>query len=162
MFVRCVGLKSKSSKSLSPIQNALLSHAVGKPCRLGCAFQPNKIWNVGLLGFVPQPNLRYYDDLKKKTVAELRDIAKATEHEALKGYTQLNKDHLIDALCSALNLAKHALHEVVGLDKTGIKARIQALKTKRAAALEAHDSAQLKFIRRNLRSLKRKIKKATV
>jgi len=103
-----------------------------------------------------------YDDLKKKTVAELRDIAKATEHEALKGYTQLNKDHLIDALCSALNLAKHALHEVVGLDKTGIKARIQALKTRRAAALEAHDSAQLKFIRRNLRSLKRKIKKATV
>ena len=35
-----------------------------------------------------------YDELKHKTVAELRDIAVGIEHEALQGYTQLNKEHL--------------------------------------------------------------------
>src|SRR5256885_9142107 len=34
-----------------------------------------------------------YDELKHKTVAELRDIAVGIEHEALQGYTQLNKEH---------------------------------------------------------------------
>ena len=38
------------------------------------------------------------------------------EHEALKGYTQLNKDHLITALCKVLNLPTHAHHEAHGID----------------------------------------------
>jgi len=42
-----------------------------------------------------------YEELKKKKVAELREIAKGLEHEAVKGYTQLNKDHLLKALCKA-------------------------------------------------------------
>ena len=43
-----------------------------------------------------------YEDLKKKTVAELRDLAKGLSHEAVQGYTQMNKDHLLPALCKAL------------------------------------------------------------
>src|ERR1043165_4253558 len=38
-----------------------------------------------------------YEELKHKTVAELRDIAAGIEHEALQGYTQLTKDHLLHA-----------------------------------------------------------------
>jgi hypothetical protein len=42
-----------------------------------------------------------YEELKKKTIAELRDIAKDLQHKAVQGYTQLNKDHLLPALCKA-------------------------------------------------------------
>ena len=103
-----------------------------------------------------------YDVLSKKTVEELREIAKGIEHEALKGYTQLNKEHLIDALCSALNLAKHAHHEVVGVDKGQLKAKIRVLKAARVEALEAHDAGRLKRVRNELRRLKRKLRAAMV
>ena len=45
-----------------------------------------------------------HQELKHKTLAELRDIAKDIEHEAVQGYTQLNKEHLVVALCRALNI----------------------------------------------------------
>ena len=48
-----------------------------------------------------------YEELKKQTVAELREIAAGMSHEALQGYTQLNKEHLLVALCRALNLDMH-------------------------------------------------------
>jgi hypothetical protein len=102
-----------------------------------------------------------YEQLRHKTVAELRDIAKGIEHEAVQGYTQLNKDHLVVALAKALGI-QHEHHEVIGVDKTSIKARIRELKVKRAEALEAHDHAQLKTVRRTIHRLKRQIHKATV
>jgi hypothetical protein len=102
-----------------------------------------------------------YEELKHKTVAELRDIAKGIEHEAVQGYTQMNKDHLIVALSKALGI-QHEHHEVVGVDKSGIKAKIRELKTQRAAAIAAHDHAQLKVVRRTIHRLKRRIHKATV
>ncbi len=102
-----------------------------------------------------------YEELKHKTVAELREIAKGIEHEAVQGYTQLNKDHLLVAISKALGL-KHEHHDVVGVDKASIKARMRELKTKREAALAAHDHAQLKMVRRTLHRLKRRIHKATV
>ena len=34
-----------------------------------------------------------FPELKSKPLAELREIAAGIEHEAVKGYTQLNKDH---------------------------------------------------------------------
>jgi len=102
-----------------------------------------------------------YEQLKHKTVAELRDIAKGIEHEAVQGYTQLNKEHLIVALSKALGI-KHEHHDVVGVDKSDIKARIKDLKVKRAEALAAHDHAQLKTVRRTIHRLKRQIHKATV
>jgi hypothetical protein len=102
-----------------------------------------------------------YEELKHKTVAELREIAKDIEHEAVQGYTQLNKEHLLVAISQALGL-KHEHHDVVGVDKASIKARMRELKTKREAALAAHDHAQLKVVRRTLHRLKRRIHKATV
>ena len=102
-----------------------------------------------------------YEQLKHLTLAELRDIAKDIDHEAVQGYTQMNKDHLIGALAKALGIQEEH-HSVIGIDKSTIKARIRELKTKRAAALEAHDRAQLKVVRRTIHRLKRQIHKATV
>ena len=103
-----------------------------------------------------------HNELRHKTLAELRDIAKDIEHEAVQGYTQLNKEHLIVALCKALNIEFHEHHEVVGIDKAAIKARIKALKAKRDSAVIAHDHAGLKRARRGIHRLKRQIHKATV
>src|SRR5215213_2118958 len=102
-----------------------------------------------------------YEQLRHKTLAELRDMAKGIEHEAVQGYTQMNKEHLIVALANALGI-KHEHHDVVGIDKSSIKARIRELKTQRASAIEAHDRAQLKTVRRTIHRLKRRIHKATV
>lgn len=102
-----------------------------------------------------------YEELKHKTVAELRDIAKGIEHEAVQGYTQLNKEHLLVAISKALGIT-HEHHDVVGVDKASIKARIRQLKTQREAAIAAHDHVQLKVVRRTMHSLKRRIHKATV
>jgi hypothetical protein len=102
-----------------------------------------------------------FEQLKHKTVAELREIAKGNEHEALQGYTQLNKEHLLVALSNALGI-QHEHHDVVGVDKAAIKARIREVKKKRDEALAAHDRAQLKIARRTIHRLKRRINKATV
>jgi DNA-binding IclR family transcriptional regulator len=103
-----------------------------------------------------------HHELKHKTLAELRDIAKDIEHEAVQGYTQLNKEHLVIAICKALNIEMHEHHDVVGIDKSAIKSRIKGLKKKRDAAITAHDRAQLKQARRSIHRLKRQIQKATV
>lgn len=103
-----------------------------------------------------------HNELKHKTLAELRDIAKDIDHDAVKGYTQLHKEHLVTALCQALNIEMHEHHDVVGIDKTAIKSRIKELKKKRDAALAAHDHSQLKQARRSIHRLKRQIHKATV
>ena len=103
-----------------------------------------------------------HQELKHKTLAELRDIAKDIEHEAVQGYTQLNKEHLVVALCKALNIDIHEHHDVVGIDKAAIKSRIKELKKKRDSAIAAHDRVQLKHARRSIHRLKRRIHKATV
>ena len=38
-----------------------------------------------------------YTELRKKTVAQLREIAEGIEHEAVEGFSQLNKDQLLEA-----------------------------------------------------------------
>jgi len=103
-----------------------------------------------------------HHELKHKTLAELRDIAKDMDHEAVQGYTQLNKEHLVVAICKALNIDIHEHHDVVGIDKAAVKSRINEWKKKRDAALAAHDHVQLKRARRSIHRLKRQIHKATV
>lgn len=101
-------------------------------------------------------------DLKKKTVAELREIAKGIEHEAVQGHSQMNKEHLLVALCKALNIDMHEHHQVVGLNKAGVKARIRTMKEKLAAAIAAHDRKQISYFHRQIHRQKRQIHKATV
>jgi DNA-binding IclR family transcriptional regulator len=100
-----------------------------------------------------------YHELKEKTIQELRDIAKDVENqEAVQGFSQLNKDHLLPALCKALGIEAHEHHAVVGIDKPAIKARMRDLKKQRQAALDAHDSVKLKSVRRQIHHYNRLIR----
>ncbi len=103
-----------------------------------------------------------FEELKGKKVAELREIAKGLDHEAVKGHTQMNKDHLLQALCTALGIEAHAHQEVVGIDQRAVKARIQELKGERSRALEARDAEALRRVRRRIRRLKRTLRRAAV
>ena len=100
-----------------------------------------------------------YHELHEKTIEELREIAKGVPNqEAVQGYSQMNKQHLLPALCKALGIDTRDHHQVVGIDKPAIKAKMRELKKQRAQAIEAHDSAALKTIRRHIHSLNRQIR----
>lgn len=103
-----------------------------------------------------------YEDLHGKTVAQLREIAEGIDHDAVRGYTTMHKPELVKGLCTALGIEAHEHHEVVGVDKRAIKARIRELKARREKALEAGDSTELKQIRRKIHRLKRTLRAATV
>lgn len=103
-----------------------------------------------------------FEELSKKTVAQLKEMAKGIEHDALHGYSTMHKENLVKALCIALGVDAHEHHEVVGIDKGKIKAQIKELKVKRNAALEDHDHKQLKLVRRKIHRLKQIIRRATV
>jgi DNA-binding IclR family transcriptional regulator len=99
-----------------------------------------------------------YHELRVKTIQELRDIAKDVHHDAVQGFSQMNKEHLLPALCRALGIETHEHVVVVGVDKPTIKAKIRELKKKRDAALEAHDHGELKSVRRHIHALNRQIR----
>ena len=100
-----------------------------------------------------------YHELKEKTIEELREIAKSVDnHDAVQGYSQMNKQHLLPALCKALGIDTHGHHHVEGIDKTGIKAKMRELRKQRDAALEQHDHDLLKSVRRQIHRLNRQIR----
>lgn len=99
-----------------------------------------------------------YEELKGKTIAELREIAKDVESEHVQGYSQMNKEHLLPALCKALGIDIHEHHTVRGIDKAAVKARMRELKKQRDAALESQDHAQLKGLRRQIHRLNHQIR----
>lgn len=101
-----------------------------------------------------------YHELKGMTIAELRDVAAGID--GLTGYTQMNKEPLLERVCQELGIAMHEHHDVVGVDKRAIKARIRTLKEERAEALEAHDAGRTKRVRRQIHRLKRELRRATV
>ncbi len=103
-----------------------------------------------------------YEDLKKKNVKELREIAHGLESDELKGVDTLHKEHLLEAICKVLKIEAHVHHHVEGVDKSGIKQKIKAAKAQRDAALESRDKAQLKVALREIHKLKRTLRKATV
>jgi hypothetical protein len=103
-----------------------------------------------------------FDQLRVKTLAELRDIARNTTHEAVTGWSQMNKDHLLPALCKAFGLDTHVHHAVVGLDKSQLKARLRALKVARDEAIAAGDRDKLAALRRERHSITHRIRSATV
>ena len=99
-----------------------------------------------------------YHELKLKTIQELREIAKDIKHDAVQGFSQMNKGHLLPALCKALGIDMHEHQEVVGIDKAAVKAAMRELHKKRDAALEAHDHQLLKSLRRQIHGLNRQIR----
>ena len=103
-----------------------------------------------------------YHDLRSMTVAQLREICTGIDHPAIEGVTQMRKADVILKMCEALGIETHEHHDVVGLDKAAVKAKIAEWRVQRAAALESGNHAQLKFARTKIRRLKRKIRRATV
>ena len=104
-----------------------------------------------------------YEELSAMTVAQMREVAAGLgDHDALHGYTTMHKEELLQALCKVLGVEAHVHHEVVGIDKRKIKARIRDLKKERDAAIEAKDREKLKLARTRIRRLKHQIRKATV
>jgi hypothetical protein len=104
-----------------------------------------------------------WEELHKMPVKKLRQIAEELgDHTELHGFLTMHKENLVPALCHVLGIEDHAHHEVVGIDKTAVKAEIRALKVERDAAIAAKDSVELKRIRRRIHRLKRQLHKATV
>jgi rubrerythrin len=101
-----------------------------------------------------------YEELKHKKIDELREIAKGIEHDAVQGYSQLNKDHLVPAICTALGIEAHEHHVAHGIGKAKVKAKISELKVERDKVLEAHDQKGLKRVRRKIHRLKHKLRAA--
>ncbi len=103
-----------------------------------------------------------YEELKTKTIAELREIAKGLDHEAVQGYTQLNKEHLLIAVCRALGVDMHAHHKhhEAAEALARMKKEVKTLKKQRDEALADHDSGALKRARTRMRRLKKRISKA--
>ena len=101
-----------------------------------------------------------FHELKGMTVAQLRDVAKGIE--GLHGYRLMHKDQLLLKICEHLHIDPHEHHEVVGVDKAAIKARIRDLKRARRAALEAHDKDELAHVRHEIHKLKHTLRRATV
>ncbi len=103
-----------------------------------------------------------FTELKHKKATELREIAKDIDHDAVHGYSTMHKDHLIEAICKALDIELHEHHEVVGIDKGKIKSKIRELKNNRDKAIEAKDHKKLKTVRKEIKSLKNQLRRATV
>jgi uncharacterized protein YpiB (UPF0302 family) len=99
-----------------------------------------------------------YHELREKTLAQLREIAKGVQDERVRGYSQMNKDHLLPALCEALGIDVREHHEVSGIDKSAIRSRIRELKQQRDKALDAHDHAALHNLRRQIHHLNHQIR----
>jgi hypothetical protein len=106
-----------------------------------------------------------YDDLKAMTLAQLRDVARTLESPSVQGYTQMNKEHLLPAICAVLGIDfHHHPHAHVsrgisaGFDRGSAKARLRLLKAARDQAITVHDNAQLHSIRREMHVLKHKLR----
>jgi hypothetical protein len=94
-----------------------------------------------------------YEELKKKTVADLREIAKDLQHEAVQGFTQMNKDHLLPAICKALGIQAFEHHAAAAAIKAEAKTKMRNLKAARAKALAAGDREALRALRRQYHAL---------
>jgi DNA polymerase/3'-5' exonuclease PolX len=101
-----------------------------------------------------------YEELKKKTIAELREIAKDIQHEAVQGYTQLNKEHLLPALCKALGIDSHAHHAAAIAEKAAVKAKMRDLNAAKVTALESGDHERVRQIRRQYHHLNHSLRTA--
>ena len=94
-----------------------------------------------------------YEELKKKTVAELRDIAKDIQHDAVQGFSQMNKEHLLPAICKALGIEAFEHHAAASAEKGRIKAGCARSRQSGPSCLGSDDSEKLRANRRQYHAL---------
>ena len=99
-----------------------------------------------------------YEELRKMTVAQMRDLAKDLHHDAVQGYTQMNKEHLLPALCKAFGIEAHEHHAAAMREKAAVKSRMRAIKAKRAEALSRGDAGALRAVRREYQHLNHRLR----
>jgi len=100
-----------------------------------------------------------FSELKKKNVTQLREVAKEA---GITGYTQLNKEHLLETICKTLNIDMYVHHQVKGIDKAAIKMEIKKLKKERDGFIQDKKNNELKQVRQKIKKLKNKLRSATV
>ncbi len=98
-------------------------------------------------------------DLEKLTVIKLRE--EAAKFEDVKGASGMKKDQLIDLLCEKLDIHRPK-KQIVGIDKSVLKAHLRDLKAKKLQAEANHDGEALADIRRRIKTYKRSIRRHTV
>jgi hypothetical protein len=104
-----------------------------------------------------------YEELKKQTVAHLRELAESVgDQNELHGFRTMHKEELLPHLCHALGIEDHEHHEVIGIDKREIKDEIQVLKEVRDTALAAGDPGEYRAAIKKIRRLKRTLRRAMV
>ena len=101
-----------------------------------------------------------FEQLSDMTVAQLRDIAKDVEHDAVKGFSTMHKEKLLPALCQALGIESHKHHTVVGINKSQIKLQIREMKKKRDEALAGKDTTKFREALREIHHLKNRLRHA--
>jgi hypothetical protein len=99
-----------------------------------------------------------FESLKAMTIAQLREVAKDVQHDAVQGYTQMNKDHLLPALCTAFGIDAHEHHAAHSDIKLATRARMRDLRVKRDEAVKTGDHAALHLIRREYHHLNHRLR----
>ncbi|MBN1945836.1 MAG: hypothetical protein JW797_09170 [Bradymonadales bacterium] len=95
--------------------------------------------------------------LQKQKVDNLRDIAK--DIPGVAGVTAMKKEELIEVVADHFGVQRPR-RVITGIRKEEIKREIRDLKKERDKALEAHDSVELKRIRRSIHKKKRTLRQA--
>jgi len=98
-----------------------------------------------------------YDQLKRMTVAKLRQIADGITDEALDGHSTMHKEHLLPILARIMGVEEH--HVAHGAAKLKIKSQIRKLKAKRDEVWKAGDKAELARVRHNIHVLKHRLRR---
>lgn len=97
-----------------------------------------------------------FHELSKLTVVKLREMAHEQE---VKDASGMHKEELIDLLCKRLGIEKPHV-EVVGIDKSTIKAEIRKLKKVRDEAYRVKDPAGLRATRHKIHLLRRQLRRS--
>ena len=104
-----------------------------------------------------------YEQLSEMSVAELRDIARGVDHEAVHGFSTMHKEKLLPALCVALGIEAHKHHTAVrGFNKASVKAEIRTLKKQRDAIVPKEHPKEFRAILRQIHEKKNQLRRMIV
>ena len=100
-----------------------------------------------------------YEELKKKTIAELRrSPRRSTRGRA--GLHAAEQGTPVPAVCKALGIDTHAHHAAALAEKAAVKAKMREINAKKATAVESGDHELLRQLRRQYHRLNHTLRTA--